>query len=394
MPDTIRKLVGELSFRTDTTGADRFDAATNRSKRNLESLNSISLAGMVAVATKAWAVVATVATAGSVAAAKKFVEVETSLDALEKATGKGFAPLKGEIDSILEDGNLKNLVKEIDLVNDALLQAQEGATGEQISRFLRLAVTLGIVAKRPIGDVLGGLVKGDVEGILKLIGQLPLELQEQLKISGTDFSRIGLAGRQSILEQKLFAGLPALERKINEQRERGLTTFRELDTAFGDLAVELGGRTLPYLKKVNDFLISIIESIPGEIGTPESRTEKARMMTEETFRQIEDIKRGTGDFLGGLLEFATPSTERAYEAARDITPQTPANMPSLRFSGGPNTTTNNRGGDIHITVPITIQAGANANPTEIKTAVNEGISRAMGQISEQNKLTTKIRGGL
>ena len=265
----VRELTGELSFQADTTGATRFDAAMERSRANLESLNQVSLAGFTGVVTKAWGLVSAAATAGSLAAARQFVDIETGLDALETATGQIFGGIKKEIEGILQDKTLKNLVDEIDLVNASLAAAQEGATGETIQRFLRVATSLGIVAKRPVGEILAQLAKGEVEGILTLIGQLPLELQELLKISQTEFEKIGLAGRRGILEQRLFAALPELEKTINEQRRRGLLTFRELGGAFDKLTTTVGEGTLPAFQKINAAAKRHGKAWAGVAATPE-----------------------------------------------------------------------------------------------------------------------------
>lgn len=399
----VRELVGELGFRADTTAATRFDAAMKRSKANLESLNQISLVRFTGIVGKAWGIVGAVATAGSLAAAKRFADVETSLGALELATKKSFGAVKKEIESILRDKTLKNLVNEIDLVNSSLAAAQEGATGEQITRFLKLATSLGIVAKKPIGEVLRQLVTGDVEAIFKLIGQLPLELQELLKLSKTQFENIGLAGRRGIIEQKLFAAMPELEKTINEQRRRGLLTFKELGGAFDKLTMEIGERTLPAFKGLNDIIVPFIEKLTklarGEIGfvdifkgTPEQQ-QKIREFKQE---QIEATKK---DF--PLIKFITDFDKTSEEVkARLFKPSATRHFPIPRIMPRPEPTpeqagfvTNNRSGDLNINVPITIQPGANADAGSIEQAVNTGIRRALGAASEQAKQATMIRGG-
>lgn len=404
----VRELTGELSFKADTTGASRFDAALRKSKGNLEDLNRINLTTFVNTATKAWALVGAAATAGSAIAAKKFIDVEKSLDALKTATGQAFLPLKKEVDSILQDKTLKNLVSEIDLVNASLSAAQEeGATGESIARFLRIATTLGVAAKKPVGEILGNLVKGEVEAILKLIGELPLELQELLKISQTDFAQIGLAGRRAELEKRLFSKQQALEELINEQRVRGLTTFTELGNSFERLTVTVGEGTLPAFKSLNDILIPFVDSLNRSIGTPETQKKKREEFISDIKTQADAILSVTdsvqtafsNEFRKNLPDTASGLADNFIKAVSDFqfgrlnpllyiktTPvRTGAVLGASSGTGARETgtaTTNN--------FNINVQPGADSN---IGTSVAKEVKKMLGTVSEQNKQTTKIRGG-
>lgn len=415
----LRELTGELSFQADTTGATRFDAAMERSRANLESLNQVSLVGFTGVVTKAWGLVSAAATAGSLAAAKQFINIETGLDALEAATGKSFGAVKSEIESILQDKTLKNLVTEIDLVNAALGAAQEeGATGESIQRFLKIATTLGIVAKKPVAGILKQLVTGEVEGILKLIGQLPLELQELIKLSGTEFEKIGLAGRRGILEEKLLSALPDLEKIINEQRSKGLLTFDELGGAFSKLTTAVGEGTLPAFQKLNAILIPFVEGLTTKIGTPESQKEKREEFiqgleeqAEPTLEIFRGIQKGFSDkFRKNLPNTLSESIKKLFDGVDDFDFKTLNPFQYLRttpITGGatgrslsdirpgpeptPGQIPNNRGGDNIYYITVAVQGGNTDRQTGQNVARELG--RLLGAASEQAKQATMIRGG-
>lgn len=262
---TVRELIANLGFKVDTTGATRFDSAVKRSRKNLEGLNTISLSGLVNTTTKAFAIVTGIATAGSLAAAKKFVELERSWDALRDATKEGFAPLKKEIDAILRDKTLRKLVNEIDLVDAALTEAQKkGVRGPDLAAFIRPAVQLHLITKKSLDEILGlitgFLVEGDL-GIFKLLGELPPELQELFKVGQISPAQVGFIGRREKLLESLRAAEAELEKKIIEQRERGLTTFIELENALKKLNIAIGKETLPWFKELNDKLISLVGTL-------------------------------------------------------------------------------------------------------------------------------------
>ena len=411
---TVRELTAKLAFQVDTTGATRFDAALNRSRKNLDGLNTVSLAGLVKTATKAFAIVATVATAGSLAAAKKFADIQTSWDALEFSTKEGFAPLKKEIDSILQDKTFKNLVDEIDLVNAALAQAQEkGVSGDDLTKFLRLAVTLSIPAKKSVAEVLDmitGFVGPEADlGILKLIGKLPQEFQELLKFLPGP-GKAGLIARRETIFQDLLTISPQLEKLIAKQREEGLLTFRELSGAFEKLTIEIGENTLPVFKNLNDVLIPFVERLTkllkGEIKPKEfieeivEETRVEPKIASKLLLEWPKLFKGLFDF----SRFLTPNVERANKAIQDINKQQrQQDIPStdritpfasqITNNRGGNQTTTNRGGDITITVPITVQSGATADPTAIKQAVNQAIRESMGGVLEESRAGTLRRGG-
>lgn len=408
---TIRELIAEMGFKVDTTGASRFDAAINRSRKNLEGLNTVSLAGLVKTATKAFAIITTVATAGSLAAAKKFADIETSLEALKFATGESFALLKKEIDDILRDKVLKNLVDEIDLVNAALGEAQEkGVKGETITKFLRLAALLAVQAKKPINEVLrlitGFTVEGDL-GIFKLLKELPPELQELFKAAGISPAKAGFIARGEKVRESLKKVEAELERNIIEQRERGLTTFKELDVALNKLTKEIGRNTLPAFKDLNDRMIPLIETLTlftgVEVGPEKEKKTLGRIVLEALFPRLSKVltekktpqeiaKTAAGEFIEETKRRFGEARKRGFQPKRSF--QT-FPIPNITRRNNQNIANpaNTPNQTITISVPITIEAGASADPVVIKQAVNEGIRDAMGAVKEQNNAATLRRGG-
>lgn len=399
---TVRELIANLGFKIDTTGATRFDSAVNRSKKNLEGLNTVSLAGLVTTATKAFAIVTTVATAGSLAAAKKFADIQTSWEALQQATKEGFAPLKKEIESILQDKVLKNLIDEIDLVNAALAEAQEkGVKGQTLADFLRPAALLAVQAKKPLSEVLGLItgfaVEGDL-GIFKLLRELPPALQELYKVAGISPAQAGFIGRGEKVRESLRKVEAELEKNIIKQREEGLLTFRELGGAFEKLTIEIGKNILPTFKKLNDIIIPIVEKLTLFTGVEVGPEKKGfgRIVLEALFPLLAEKRKPQ--------EILKSDAEDIWEAFKKfiiVDPNRPFNLAPVQrehisvISPGTltNQTSNTPSPNINITVPITIESGASADPVAIEQAVNTGIRRAMGSVLEQSNAQKLIRGG-
>lgn len=393
---TVRELTGELSFNADTTGATRFDQAVNRSKSNLEQLNSVSLVPFVGTMTKAWGLVTGAATLGTAAATKRFIDLEKAYDGLETATEDTTGAIRGEIESILEDKLLKNLVDEIDLVRAAFQSAKEGADAIQINRFIRLASILAtLTPDGDIGEFLKQLVTGDIQAILKSIGQLPLEVQEILKAGGVDPKKVGLIGRRGELERRLLGVQDKLEKRIAEQRERGLTTFDELGGVFEKLTLEIGERSLPAFKDLNDVLIPLIEDLTEFIKpeAPEVVEERQRrrreFLKEPIFEGVnepifnidklkgaesDDILKGIG---GAVREFFTlrPEDRITLSPVQRTTPQTNDNRSEVKVD------------------KIEIRVEGGENPRKTGENVAKELRRAMGQMSEQAKQSTIKRGG-
>lgn len=408
---SVRELIATLGFKVDTGPATRFDAAVNRSKTNLENLTQVRvgifgtrLKGMFTAAV----VAATAVGVAAGAAAKKFVNVEKSLDALKFATQEGFAPLRKEIDKILGDKVLKNLISEIDLVNAALFETQEkGVKAQTLTDFLRLAALLSVQAKKPIKEVLGLITGFTVEGelgIFKLLRELPPELQELFKAAGISPAKAGFIARGEKVREALRKVEAELERNIIKQRERGLTTFKELDTAFDKLTLEIGEKTLPAFKKLNDIIIPFIERLTTFLGEDEDEAETEKRRKERRERLKEPIlpeffqkrifdeekirnlsKKSFGDIFEGLKEFFT--VERPGGRFDPSLDHTVINRTTNKR------TTNKRDGDIIINNNITVQSGATADPAAIERGVNEAIRRNMGTAAEQSQRTTIRRGG-
>lgn len=406
---TIRELVANLGFKVDTTGATRFDAAVNRSRKNLTGLNTVSLSGLVNTATKAFAIVAGVVTAGSLAAAKKFADIQRSWDALKFATGENFGAFKKVIDGILKDKVLKNLFDELDLVNSVVTEVQEkGIKGDKFLKFFRLAALLAIQTKKPFKEVLGlitGFVVDKDPAIFKLLRELPPKLQELLAAAGISLGQVGFIGRGEKVSESLRKVEAELEKNIIEQRERGLTTFKELDGAFDKLAIVIGEHTLPAFKDLNDVIIPVVERLTkllkGEIKPKEfieKEIEEARIEPKIITTLLLDFPslfKGLFDF----VEFFTPNVERANKAIQDINrEQRKQNIPSITDTNRfvipfAAQTTNNRGGDTIVNVSVKVESGATGDPTKIKQAVNEGIRETMGKVKELNSAITIRRGG-
>jgi hypothetical protein len=395
----VRELTAKLGFQADTTGATRFDSAVNRSRANLKKLDLIRLDRLQTKLKTFFAATGIgVVAAGTALATKKFTDIETSLEALQFATKESFGGIKEEIDSILEDKVLKNLVDEIDLVDAALAEAQKGVSGTDITKFLRLATSLSIVTKKSVSEVLGlitGFVGPEADlGILKLLGELPQELQELLKfVPGP--GQAGLIGRREKVLQELLAVAPELEKNIIEQRKRGLLTFKEFGGAFEKLTLEIGERSLPAFTKLNDILIPVIERLT-EFAKPETPEEKkADEAARERRREFFVTQRIFPESFGKPI-FESAKDLKVLDKLKGFNVDTIFDF--LKFTIQPKPigaplpgVLNNRGGDTVNKITVTVQPGEDRANIGVKIA--EEIGRKLGSISEQTRQSTRIRGG-
>lgn len=421
---TIRELIANLGFKVDTTAATRFDAAVNRSKKNLESLTNVRLGRFSSRLKTMFKVgaggVAAVATA-SVVAFNKFSDVARGLKQLESQFKGKFKPLKAEIDSILTDKTLGKLTTELELVNTAAAAFELGLDPDVFIRSLRPALEFALVNRKSVSEITGAIAafigEADLDLLIKA-GQLNQRQIELLKTAGVGPGQAGIIARTARVEE-LFAGIrPEIQKSLKELVESGVLSQKQLLNTLDETAKELGEKTLPAIKAITKEAISLLNEFRERIKKEEEGVFEAFFKTifrvpkeperffpqkptliDEIFKKLKegefpglegggfakDVKvskdPAAGRFLIKLFKFAFPGlTEARLRAEREISGINRQNQPG-------------QGGDIHITVPITIESGATADPTAIEQAVNTGIRRAMGSVVEQSNATKLIRGG-
>jgi hypothetical protein len=390
---TIRELVASLGFQVDTTPADRFNTAIDRTETNLNELNNVNLnklnrnlkAGL-AVATG----LITTAVGGGLAAAFKSADVVAAEEQLKFGFKSTFDTLRSEVDKILRDPILGNLATELELLNAAATLRTEGLRPEVITRNLQNILKISTVFREDIAGgtalLLEAIKSGNIEPLIKL-GKFNAEQADIIRKSAAGFSQLGIPGRVQVIEDVFREITPALDERINALINRGALSQEQLFNAFDKLGVEIGEKTLPKFKQLTDEgiipLIDVIRQIiSGDIGV-ESLPGKGIVGAQETLRGAEvstvagiiktfpEAIRTLADF----FQFASPNIGRATESLRDINRQ--------------NSVTNN----------FTIDArGAAGNidftglENKLKEVVRSESSRIFGSTAEQSENSTIIRG--
>lgn len=419
MPGTsVRQLVADLGFKVDTTPATRFDAAVNRSKKTLEGLSQVRLGRFGLRLKKFFAAgaagVAAVGTAAAVAF-NKFSDVAQGLKQLEFQFKGKFKPLKEEIDSILDDKTLGKLTTELELINTAAAAFELGLDPDVFIRSLRPALEFAIVNRKSVGEITAAIASFVGEANLDLLiklGNLNQRQIELLKTAGVGPGQAGIIARTAKVEE-LFKGIrQEIQKSLQELVESGVLSQKQFVNTLDATAKELGEKTLPAIKAITKAAIDLLDEFRGRIKQ-ESVTEsffKTFFTLPEGFEPFsflpeagdagEDIKVSNklfpaiGIFFKGLIEEFKKRFEEARQ--RGFQPERLSRQfPISSFSRTTNqtTTANTSSQNINITVPVTIQSGASADPAAIKQAVNDGIRNAMGSVVEQSKATTIKRGG-
>jgi len=414
---SIRELVATLGFKVDTTPLTRFNAGVTRSKKNLEGLTQVRLgrfgsrlktffkgaaAGVVAVG------------AASVLAFNKFSDVARGLKQLESQFKGKFKPLKAEIDSILDDKTLGKLTTELELVNTAAAAFELGLDPDVFIRSLRPALEFAIVNRKSVSEITAAISsfigQADLDLLIKL-GNLNQRQIELLKTAGVGPGQAGIIARTAKVEELFKAIQPQIQKQLTELLESGVLSQKQLLNTLDETAKELGEKTLPAIRAITKSAIGVLEEFRARL--------KAKSLFESIVETVaENIVPSVGEFLpeadgvdreikiskdpivGKFFREIIEEFKKRFEEARargfqpkrrfqtlpipDFTRRTDQNITR------PTDTTDQK---INITVPITIQSGASADPVAIEQAVQNGIRKAMGSVAEQSKATTLRRGG-
>lgn len=402
----VTDLIGRLGFSVDTTAATRFESAMKRSKNSLESFNQVRLDRF----NKTIGAVFGIGIGAGAAGFFKFAEMKQALAALKGSLQDAFEPIRKEIESILQDKLIGNLIKELDLVNAAAVQAQEGLAPETLQKVLRPAALLALERGRSVSEVLASISSFIADAnldILKQTGILDQAQIEILKFAGTGPEKAGLRARTMKIIEVLAGAAPGIEKNLKELEETGALSVKELTTAFNKLLIEVGERTVPAFKALNDVLLPTIEFLTKWLDTSEERSKevakegvKSKAFFSPFFPTQAELERGdpvkeslspiSKDIKQNLSDFWERTTKEFVKdfQVRASTRQAPVIPISGVATDGGNAAT-----ELNINNNITISPGANADPVAIKGAINDAMRQSFGNIAEQNVRTTIRRGG-
>jgi len=396
---TIRELTARLGFEFDPTPATRFDAAINRSRRNLEGLNRVNLNNLRTALLKGFKIIGGAAAAAfgiGFAGFLKFSDVAQALTQLRLQAKDSFEPIRSEIKNILADPVVGKLTNELELLNGVLAVLSKGIDPGVLIRTLKPALEFAIATRQSVADVTQGISSFIADANTDLLVQLGIFDQAQLellKVAGIDPGKQGLVARKAFLEER-FAETQARTRKLVEDLVvSGAVAQKELANTVNELLVEIGKKSLPLFKDIIDELVAILDSfiqfLRGEIT-----------VREVVFRGTEKQTRGFGAF-GGLADIGKTTGVKTDESQNILTDFFSGLTGGFRrqevggFRGGiTSSTTNNTDNTNTITInaPISVQAGATDDGSMIARKVGEELRKVIGTAKEQSERTTVIRG--
>lgn len=422
---SVRELIATLGFKVDTTPATRFDAAVNRSRKNLKSLTQVRLGrfgSRLKTMFKVGAGGIAALGASSVVAFNKFSDVARGLKQLESQFKGKFKPLKAEIDSILTDKTLGKLTTELELVNTAAAAFELGLDPDVFIRSLRPALEFALVNRKSVSEITGAIAafigQADLDLLIKA-GQLNQRQIELLKTAGVGPGQAGIIARTARVEE-LFAGIrPEIQQSLKELVESGVLSQKQFLNTLDETVKELGEKTLPAIKKITKAAIDLLDEFRARLKAKSAfeafvETAAEALVPEAAFeflpeagginREIKISKDpAVGRFFRKIFErfseiFSKEAFEKEFKRQIKVF-RKPADQSTTRFSSFPipnidlgnSSNTPNQG--IKIDVKINVESGASADPIAIEQAVNTGIRRAMGSVKEQSNATKLIRGG-
>ncbi len=410
----LRELTAKLGFDVDLSGVNRFDKSIDSSKRKVEGFNLINLGGFRNIVSKAlvFAGAGFATIAAGAASAFKFADVKAGLNDLEQSSKGSFGAIKGSIDEILADKTIGNLVKELDLVNAAAIHARDGLDPGVIADLLAPATLFAINARKSTSEIFAGIssfIESGSLDILRQTGKLNQAQIELLKAAGVGPGQAGLVARTEKIRQVFFGLEGELRARTQKIVESGALTARELTGAFDKLVLEVGERTLPAFKSLNDELIPFIEQLTrfvgGEIGVREILKAKPGSPREKKQKVFAEELKSQAQVTFDFFNFLIPSLDRANQAIGDINqeqrgqliPSISGATPIVPASGSTTnratTQSTSQRTNVNVTNNVTVQPGANVSPGMIGAEIEKANRRTLGNVKELNERATIKRGG-
>jgi hypothetical protein len=396
----IRELVARLLFKADVTEAQRFESTIKNVKGGIESLNKVRLGGLNTMLGKFFTAVSIFA--GGLKTVFKFSDVQQAINELEfrlRDQG-GFDILRDDIEGILQDDLIGNLVHELDLLNASATEVGKGLDPKVLEDLLRPATLFAINSRKSITEILSGISSFISDANLDILvqaGKLDQAQIELLKRAGTGPGQEGIIARTERIREVFFSITGDLESQTKKLVDTGAVSSKELAGAFDKLVLEIGERTTPAFKEMNDVLIPFIEDLTKLARGEVKIKDVAAKTIKEAEIQPKLISGALTEFpnlFKSLFEFsrsATPSLDRANQAIQIINEQQRGQvLPDPEPTPGQAATI---GGKIEVNNNITIMPGAQVDETALLSTLELANRRAWGNISDQAKRTTIRRGG-
>lgn len=394
---TLRSLIAELGFQVDTTPADRFNSAVNKSKNTLNSLNFINLSGFNKNIKKGLKTAAGIVAAGiaaGIVTAIKFANVKQALSQLKFQFKDSFQPLRDEVADILADPVFGKLTTELDLLNAAAAAVGTGIDPDVIIRNLRNILGFSTVFRQNITEGIAPFIDfiktGNLEILLKT-GRLTAEQAVFLQKAGIDPSREAVRARIIRLEDLFKDISPEIRKSLEKLIEEGALSQKRLASSFDTLTLEIGKKTLPAFRQLTEEgLIPMMDRITRFISDEELTPEQIKTEKETSAKKREELAEPifTESFRKPIVTqfiefFQNKSTENILS---DISTK----LQKPLFT--PFQTTNNQEGDTTNNITVIVQPGATGDPNEIKRAVGDELGKVFGRSVEQSKNNRLIRG--
>lgn len=406
---TLRSLIAVLGFQVDTTPADRFNSAVNKSKNNLNSLNFISLGGFNKKLKKGLKVAAGIVATGittGIVTALKFGNVKQALSQLKFQFKDSFQPLRDEVADILADPVFGKLTTELDLLNAAAAAVGEGIAPDIIIRNLKNILGFSTQFRQNITEGIAPFIdfikSGNLEILLKT-GRISAEQAQFLQAAGIGPGREAVRARVIRLEDLFKDISPEIRKSLQELIESGALSQKQLLNSLDRLALELGKRTLPLFKQLSDVLISFMDGVPKFISEF-SLTSEA--LTSERVKQLVKKQKVIGVdedepllTVPGVSTAETLSRQKQEREEKQKKRDIRSNKLILDLTGTGNngqgngqTTDNSSKTTNNISINVTVKDGATGDPNKIKQAVGDELGKIWGRSVEQSKNNRLIRG--
>lgn len=438
MATPFRELVAKLGFQADLTEANRFNSAINKTKRDLEGLNQIKLGGFRNAMSKVFKVgsLAVGAAIGAgIATGLKFSDVQSVLKQLQFDFKEQFSPLQTEVQNILKDDLLGKLTTALELYTVAANAADQGLSKDFLIKNLRSIASIAVLRNKSIAEFEGAISQfigtGGNLGVLTQLGEFDQFKAELTKVAGIGPGQAGIIARTALIEQ-IFAKLSSeVRKKLQEGVNEGAYVQKRFLNSLDALTNEIGKKTLPALQGVTEQAIGILDRLKNDIvnkGIFEAIRDALSPFPSDFQQRLEQRGEQPVDKFLNLFgneermkwpEYISKFFKETYDKVKavessDLSPSpgyfsrviqtTPVHGSAFGSLTSPEANKNPLGGGslnranaaigaINITNNVTVQPGATANAAEIKRAMEEANKKAWGNVSDQAKRTTLLRGG-
>lgn len=415
---TIRELTARLGIEVDITPTRRFDAAIDRSKKKLESLNNIKLDRFRRRVSKAFKNITKIGIAATTATVAKgffqFTDVQQALLQLENQAGDSFGAIRNEIRKVLSDPITGKLTNELELLNGALAALELGLDPGVLTRVLQPALEFARVTRKGLPEVLTAISSfisdADLDLLIKL-GELNQGQVELLKTAGVGLDKAGLIARTAKLEQIIAEQRGRTRQQLGRAVEGGAFLPTQLSNTFIEATKEIGETTLPLFRTVINGMIEQMDLFRKALKRANEESEKVGTF-RAFFREFFTLPQGSQvllpEFGGDPSQKKIKIDQEAVETNRrqidfilkkffpvffdpEGVQKRLSEISQPRGSGLNQNTTNNQS-NVTINADITIKSEAGGDPKMVARAVGTELKKVMGEAVDQSKRTTIIRG--